>query len=126
MKGMQHAKEILGKSFYTFKFDNMIWMTNNNMPSNHKPTTDDISTTKSHSNGNGNSNGDQKAHTPVAAQVPSLGAPISPNGAKVHTPVAAQVPSFGASISPNGAKVHTPVAAKVPSLGATINLDGHE
>jgi hypothetical protein len=25
-KEMQHAKEILGKSFYTFKFDDMIWM----------------------------------------------------------------------------------------------------
>ncbi len=55
-KGMQHAKEILIKSFYTFKFDDMIWMTNNNMPSNHKLTTDDISTTKSHGNSDGDGN----------------------------------------------------------------------
>jgi hypothetical protein len=51
LKGMQHAKEILGKSFYTFEFYNVIWTTNNNMPFDHKPTMDDISTTKSHGSG---------------------------------------------------------------------------
>jgi hypothetical protein len=34
----------------------MIWTTNNNMPFNHKPTMDDISTTKSHGDGYGGSN----------------------------------------------------------------------
>jgi hypothetical protein len=43
---MQHAKEILGESFYTFKIDDMIWTTDkNDMPFDHKPTMDNISTT---------------------------------------------------------------------------------
>jgi hypothetical protein len=46
-KGLQHAKEILGKSFHTFEFDNMILKTNNNIPFDHKPMTDNIVTTKS-------------------------------------------------------------------------------
>jgi hypothetical protein len=33
--------------FYTFEFNDMIWMTNNKMPIDQKPTMDDISTTKS-------------------------------------------------------------------------------
>jgi hypothetical protein len=33
-------------SFYTFASDDMISTTNNNMPINHKPTADNISTTK--------------------------------------------------------------------------------
>ncbi len=62
----------------------------------------------------------------MKAQVPSLGASISPNGAKVHTPVAAKVPSLGATINLDGheQKVHTPVANQVTSLEAAISADG--
>jgi hypothetical protein len=73
LKGMQHAKEILDKSFYTFEFNNMILTTTNVVPSNHKPTTDNISTTKPHSDGD--SNGNQKPTTQWQLKSPALGHP---------------------------------------------------
>jgi hypothetical protein len=62
-----------------------------------------------------------KVHTPVAIQVPSLGATISPDGQQVHSLVANQVPSLGATISLDEQQDHNQVANQVPSPGATIS-----
>jgi hypothetical protein len=96
-KGMQHAKEILGKSFYTFEFNNMMKTTNNDMPFDHKLTTNDISTTKSH--GSGNSDSNQSPH-------PSGSSSPQPRG--IHHPRWSKSPHPSGSWSPQPWGSHQP------------------
>ncbi len=122
---MQHAKEILGISFYSFKFDNIIWTTINDVRFNHKPTRDDISTTNCHGNGNGdsnhngNGNGNQKSTPQWQLNSPASGHPSVPMEQKSTLQWQLESPALGQpSTSMAMNKKSTPQwRIKSPALG---------
>ncbi len=119
-KGIQHPKENLGTSFYTFEFNDMMWITNNNMPSNHKPTTDDISTTKSHGGSDGN--GNQKPTPQWQLKSPASGHPSAPMEQKCTSQWQLKSPALGHPSAPMEQKSTPQWQLKSPALGQPSTL----
>jgi hypothetical protein len=118
---MQHAKEILGKSFYTFEFDNMIWRTNNNMPFDPKLTTDDISTTKSPPKELFLSDLTQKKSTPEwQTKSPALGHPSASMEQKSTPQWQLKSPTLGHPSAPMEQKSTPQWQLKFPTLGQPL------